>query len=232
MVLPFYNERESLEPLLTELEPALAALGKRFEVICVNDGSTDGGDEVLRSLQAKRPWLRAVRHRRNFGQSAGYLTGFKHARGSIIITMDSDRQHDPSDIAKLLALLTDDVAAVCGIRAKRQDNWVRRASSRIANRFARAMTGGIMVDAGCTFRVLRRSALEELPAFNGLHRFLPTILRFQGYSVIDTPINHRPRLLGQAKYGIGNRLWRGILDCLAIRWFRARCLRGDRVLSE
>lgn len=231
VVLPFANERDNLAPLLDELERELRVLGLSFEVICVDDGSNDGGWELLRSLQSTRPWLRAFQHRVNCGQSAGYCTGFKLAAGELVLTMDADRQHDPADIKLLLRELRGDVAAVCGIRQRRQDNWVRRASSRIANGFAARLIGAQVSDAGCTFRLVRRMALAELPAFNGLHRFLPILLRFQGFQVVEVPISHRNRTAGKSKYGIGNRLWRGILDCLAIRWYRRRCFPAERLAT-
>jgi glycosyltransferase involved in cell wall biosynthesis len=229
VVLPCANERDNLPPLLEELEPALQALGCPFEVICVDDGSTDGGWDVLRGLQAGRPWLRLFRHRTNFGQSASYCTGFRLARGELVLTMDADRQHDPADIRRFLGELRGDLAAVCGVRAGRHDNWVRRRSSQIANGFNTWVTGDRVVDAGCTFRLIRKSALAELPVFNGQHRFLPTLLRLQGHQVLEIPVNHRQRPAGKSKYGIGNRLWRGILDCLAIRWYRQRAFPADRL---
>jgi glycosyltransferase involved in cell wall biosynthesis len=232
VVLPCANERDNLAPLIEELEPALQALGCTFEVICVDDGSTDGGWEVLRGLQASRPWLRVVRHRSNFGQSAGYCTGFRLARGELVLTMDADRQHDPADIRRLLGELRGDLAAVCGVRAARHDNWVRRLSSKIANGFAGWVTGDRVVDAGCTFRLIRKTALAELPVFNGQHRFVPTLLRMQGHQVLEIQISHRPRPAGKSKYGIGNRLWRGIKDCLAIRWYRQRSFPADRLAPE
>ena len=231
VVLPFANERDNLAPLIQELEAELQALGLTFEIICVDDYSSDGGVAVLRSLQASRPWLRIFQHRINCGQSASYCTGFRHAAGELILTMDSDRQHDPADIKRLLRELRDDVAAVSGVRQGRQDNWVRRQSSQIANGFASWMLGDQIVDAGCTFRIIRKSALAEIPAFNGLHRFLPTLLRFQGSKVVELPINHRERTAGKSKYGIGNRLWRGIVDCLAIRWYHRRCFPADRLVK-
>ena len=232
VVLPCANERDNLEPLLQELEAELRRLDRSFEVIVVDDASTDGGIEVLRALQTTRPWLRVLQHRINCGQSAGYFTGFRVARGELVMTMDCDRQHDPADIPLLLRELTGPVAAVCGVRTARHDNWVRRCSSKIANGFASWMTGDQVVDAGCTFRILRQTALAELPAFNGLHRFLPTLLRYQGYQIVRIPIRHRNRLAGISKYGIGNRLWRGIVDCLAMRWYRRRCFRGDRLVAD
>jgi glycosyltransferase involved in cell wall biosynthesis len=232
VILPCANERENLAPLIEELGPELQALGLAFEVICVDDGSTDGGVEILRSLQATRPWLRVLQHRKNFGQSACYCTGFRFARGELVLTMDADRQHDPADIKRLLGELRSDVAAVSGVRTARQDNWVRRLSSRIANGFAGLVTGDQVVDAGCTFRLIRKAALAELPGFNGLHRYLPTLLRLRGQRVVELQINHRNRPAGKSKYGIGNRLWRGVVDCLAVRWFRKRSFPVDRCLPS
>lgn len=232
VVLPVYNERENLEPLLSELEEVLRGLGHAFEVLAVDDGSTDGSVEELQRLARCRPWLRVVRHRFNAGQSAAFLTGFAHARGEIVMTLDADGQNDPRDLPAMLARLQGRVAAVCGIRQKRRDSWVRRVSSRVANAFRNVVTGDRVTDAGCALRVMRREALRELIPFNGLHRFLPTVLRYQGYEVVEMPVNHRPRTRGQSKYGIGNRLWRGIVDCLAMRWYRARALRADRVVPE
>ena len=229
VVIPVFNEEDNLEPLLQELTGVLDRLGRVYEVLCIDDTSTDGSLAVLRRLQAARPWLRVVRHRLNSGESAGEATGFAHARGELIVTIDADQQNDPADIPRLLEALTPDVAAVCGVRRRREDDWVRRLSSRIANRVRNAVTGDRISDAGCTFRLLRRAALRDLPVFNGLHRFLPTLLRFQGYRAVEILVNHRPRTRGKSKYGVGNRAWRGLVDCFAMRWYHARCLRGDRV---
>jgi glycosyltransferase involved in cell wall biosynthesis len=232
VVIPVFNEQDNLEPLLAELEPVLRSLGRSFEVICVDDKSTDDSPAVLRRLQGTRPYLRVVTHRINCGESAGEATGFSHARGEVIVTMDADQQNDPADIPALLAALDRDTACVAGVRRKREDNFVRRISSRIANGFRNAITGDRIADAGCTFRALRRDALGEVLRFNGMHRFLPTILRLQGYPVKEMPVNHRPRTRGKSKYGIGNRMWRGIVDCLAMRWYRKRRLPGRRVVEQ
>lgn len=232
VILPVFNERENLEPLLTELAAVLEGLDGASEVIAVDDASTDGSPEELRRLQQRWPWLRVLRHRFNAGQSAAFLTGFAHARGEVVMTLDADGQNDPRDFPGMLARLQGRVAAVCGVRLHRRDNWVRRVSSRVANAFRNWITGDRVADAGCALRVMRRAALAELVPFNGLHRFLPTVLRFQGYEVVEMPVHHRPRTRGQSKYGIGNRLWRGILDCLAMRWYRARALPADRVEPE
>jgi hypothetical protein len=144
--------------------------------------------------------------------------------------MDADGQNDPSDIPRLLAGLAR-ADAVCGIRRHRQDAWVKRVSSRIANRFRNAITREHITDAGCAYRALRRSVLTEIPVFNGMHRFLPTLLRMQGYHVIELDVNHRPRHAGVSKYGVNNRLWRGLVDCIAIRWLQSRAVPGHRVTS-
>ena len=229
VVIPVFNERDNLEPLLAELEQVLRALKRSFEIICVDDQSTDDSLTVLRKLCETRPHLRIVRHRVNSGESAAQASGFQAARGEVIITMDADQQNDPADIPALLGALHADVAAVCGVRRNREDDWVRRISSRLANRFRNAVTGDRIADAGCTFRALRRSALGEVPVFNGMHRFLPTLLRCQGYAATEILVNHRPRTRGKSKYGVGNRVWRGLRDCLAMRWYKARSVCGDRI---
>lgn len=232
VVVPVFNEEESIEPLVEELHMVLDKLGKTYEILLIDDCSTDGSYEVMKSLMKTRPCLRILHHRINSGQSAGQATGFAYAAGEIIITMDADQQNDPADIPTLLNHLTDDVAVVCGIRRKRMDSFVKRYSSKIANAYRNFITGDKISDAGCTFRAIRRSALWQIQVFNGMHRFLPTLLRFQGYKVVEIPVNHRPRTRGYTKYGIGNRLWRGILDCFAMRWMKKRAVRGDRVETE
>ena len=203
-----------------------------YEVIAVDDCSTDNSLNLLKQMQATRPWLRIVRHGLNSGESAGEATGFRFARGEIVITMDADQQNDPHDIPEMLAALKPDIAAVCGVRRRREDDWVRIVSSRVANWFRNTVTGDKLSDSGCTFRVLRRAALAEVPVFNGMHRFLPTLMRYQGYKAVEILVNHRQRTRGYSKYGVHNRLWRGLRDCFSMRWYRARALRGDRILGE
>jgi dolichol-phosphate mannosyltransferase len=228
VVIPVFNEEDNLRPLIEELEDVLKGLGRSFEVVCVDDKSTDRSLDVLDELRAARPWLRVACHRVNCGESAAEATGFEQAQGRLIVTMDADLQNDPHDIPMMLDALRDGVAAVCGVRRKREDDWVRRWSSRIANGFRNWVTGDRIGDAGCTFRVLRRDALREVLVFNGMHRFLPTILRLQGYNVVEVLVNHRPRVKGQSKYGVGNRAWRGLVDCFAMRWYRRRCIPAAR----
>lgn len=232
VIIPVFNEEENLRPLIEELESVLKGLGVQFEVLCVDDKSTDRSLSVLAELRRTRPWLRVLCHRVNSGESAAEATGFEHARGRIVVTMDADLQNDPHDIPEMLAKLRGDVVAVCGVRRKREDDWVRRLSSRIANSFRNWVTGDRISDAGCTFRALQREALREILVFNGMHRFLPTILRLQGYRVEEILVNHRPRAKGKSKYGVGNRAWRGVIDCFAMRWYRRRCVSATRYGGE
>lgn len=231
IVIPIFNEEENIEPLLEELIPVLKKTKKRFEVICVDDASTDNSLSVLQKASKKYPELRVIRHKINSGESAAGATGFANAKGEIIITIDGDQQNDPADIPMLLKEI-ENADAVCGVRRKREDDWVKRVSSRIANKFRNFVTGDNILDAGCTYRAIRKSTLKEIPVFNGMHRFLPTLLRLQGYKVKEVLVNHRPRTRGKSKYGIGNRMFRGIIDCLAIRWWKKRCVPANRTYQN
>lgn len=230
VVLPCFNEAESVAELTAELNTVLDRLGLASEILFVNDASTDCTLDVLRGLQQRYPRVHIINHQQRLGQSAGHASGFRFARGTYIVTMDADGQNDPADMPRLLKALQQ-ADAVCGIRRRRQDSWVKRASSRIANRFRNAITREHITDAGCAYRALRRSVLADIPVFNGMHRFLPTLLRMQGYRVMEMDINHRPRHAGISKYGINNRLWRGLIDCIAIRWLQSRAIPGHRVRS-
>lgn len=230
VILPCFNEAENVVELTAELNTVLDRLGAASEILFVDDASTDRTLEVLRDLQQHYPRVRIITHQQRSGQSAGHASGFRFARGTHIVTMDADGQNDPADMPRLLKGL-EQADAVCGIRRRRQDAWGKRLSSRLANRFRNVITRDRIVDAGCAYRALRRSALAEIPVFNGMHRFLPTLLRMQGYRVIEMDINHRPRRAGVSKYGINNRLWRGLIDCVAIRWLQSRAVPGHRVLS-
>lgn len=232
VVIPVFNEEDNIQPLVEELQTVLGKLGKTYEILLIDDCSTDGSYETMKKLQQTHPCLRIFRHRVNSGQSAGQATGFTHAEGEIIVTMDADQQNDPADIPALLDQLKNDIAVVCGIRRKRMDSFVKKYSSKIANAYRNFITGDKVSDAGCTYRAIRRSSLWQIQVFNGMHRFLPTLLRFQGYKVVEIPVNHRPRTRGYTKYGINNRLWRGILDCFAMRWLKKRAVPGNRVETE
>jgi len=229
-VVPAYNEVESLPQLLAELRAALDATRRRWELVLVDDGSTDGSAEWLHAEAARDARLVLVRFERNAGQSAALAAGLARARGEVVVTLDADLQNDPADIPTLLAALAD-ADVVSGVRAKRHDSWIRLVSSRIANATRRAVIGDRVTDIGCSLKAYRREVLEGLPMFVGVHRFLPALCAFRGARVVEVPVHHRPRTRGVSKYGMGNRLWRGIHDLVGVSWLKARLLRY-RVRSD
>ena len=224
VVVPVYNERDNLIPLRDELVPVMEATGRSFEVLFVNDGSTDGSDAVLRTLRAADTRLRIITFAANAGQTAAMAAGFEAARGTVIVTLDSDLQNDPRDIPLLLERIHDHDAVV-GWRGNRQDNIIRRISSRIGNGVRNALSDDDIIDTGCTLKAYRREALARIKLFTGMHRFLPTLLRMEGFKVCQVRVGHRPRLHGDSKYGVGNRLFRSFADLLAVRWMKRRVLR-------
>jgi glycosyltransferase involved in cell wall biosynthesis len=230
VVIPAYDERENLPPLLDELRAALAATGRTWELLLIDDGSTDGSGEWIDAEAARDPRVIAIHLDRNSGQSAALATGFARAGGDVVVTLDADLQNDPADLPRLLAAL-DGFDVVSGIRQKRQDSWVRLVSSRIANATRRAWIGDSVTDIGCSFKAYRRPALDGLPMFNGVHRFLPALCVMRGARLVEVPLTHRPRRAGVSKYGVTNRLGRGFYDLIGVRWLRSRLLRA-RVREE
>lgn len=232
IVVPLFNEEENLPVLAGEIRAALAAIGRSFELIFVDDGSTDGGLAVLERLAVADPAVRILRHRRNAGQSAALAAGFRAARGEIVVTLDADLQNDPADIPRLLAKLDEGYDAVSGVRRNRRDSWSRRVSSRVANAVRNWATDEAIADVGCSLKAYRRGFLTDLPMFSGMHRFLPTLVRWNGARVAEIDVNHRPRLHGVAKYGIGNRLFRALADLFAVRWMGRRWIAPGNVVDE
>ena len=225
LVVPVYNERDCLLPLWEEIRRALAPTGRRYEVLLVDDGSTDGSGEVIDALAREAPEIRPVHFERNAGQSAGFDAGFRAAQGAVVVTLDADLQNDPADIPALVARLEESGAgAVIGVRASRRDSLVRRVSSRIGNWVRNTLTQDRITDTGCSLKAYRREAVQRLKMFKGMHRFLPTLLRIEGYQVLEMPVRHRERRHGTSKYGIANRALSGLLDVLAVRWMRKRAL--------
>lgn len=224
VVIPAYNEVENLEPLFGELRQALAATGRTHEIVLVDDGSTDGTAAWLEREAARDPRVVPVLLARNAGQSAALAAGLERARGVVIVTLDADLQNDPADLPRLLEAL-DGADLVSGIRTRRQDSWVRLVSSRVANGFRRQVLGDPVTDIGCSFKAYRRETLEGLPMFVGVHRFLPALCVFRGARLREVALSHRSRRHGISKYGVGNRLWRGLHDLIGVRWLKARLLR-------
>ncbi len=227
IVVPVFNEVGNVAVLHDEVRAALADLDGSWELIFVDDHSTDGTRDVLNDLA--EPEIRVVRHKVNAGQSAAVATGFRHARGAWVATLDGDCQNDPADLPRMLRMAVDQrLDAVTGVRRKRRDTAVKRLSSKIANGFRNWITGDRVTDSGCGIRLVRRACLREVPVFNGMHRFLPTLLRAQGASVGEMEVHHRERVRGSSKYGVHDRLWRGIRDCFGIRWYIKRAVSADR----
>jgi glycosyltransferase involved in cell wall biosynthesis len=225
VVIPVYNERESLPPLLDELTRVLPRLGQPAEIVLVDDVSTDGTREWIRELATHRPDVRGVLLDRHEGQSAAFAAGFSQARGEILVTMDADGQNDPADLPALVAALAQ-ADVVSGVRSTRQDTWRRRASSRFANRVRQLVLGDTITDVGCSLKAYRRSAVEGLPYFRGIHRYLPAFCQFRGARVIEIPVHHRARSHGRSKYGILDRLWAGLSDLWGARWLKSRLIRA------
>jgi glycosyltransferase involved in cell wall biosynthesis len=223
LVAPAFEEEESLGPLY---ERVVEALGSEptWELVLVDDGSRDRTREVIRTLAARDPRVVGILLERRCGQTAATAAGLRHARGALIATLDADLQNDPVDLRQMLLALGDHDAVV-GYRATRRDTWVRRASSRIANGIRNWISHDAIRDTGCSLKLFRAEALRAIPLFEGMHRFLPTLLRYHGYSVIEVPVSHRPRVAGKSKYGISNRAWRAFKDLLAVRWMRSRAIR-------
>ncbi len=223
VVIPAFNEEGCVQDCVREVRQVLSGIGNAFEIIVVDDGSSDRTFGILRGLKPAVPELRALRFSQNRGQTAAMDAGFRHARGEIVVTMDADLQNDPADIPAMLDMLSDwDV--VCGVRSRRADNSLRRVSSRIANGVRNRLTGERITDTGCTLRVYRTQFLRRLKLYDGMHRFLPTLLRLEGARVTEMPVRHRPRLKGRTKYGVWNRLFRGLRDVFAMRWMQSRWL--------
>ncbi|UZR28004.1 glycosyltransferase family 2 protein [Methylococcus mesophilus] len=226
VVVPVHNEIDNLESLIGEITQALTPLGD-YEIVYVDDGSTDGTLEKLRALKASVAALRVLRHVRCCGQSTALRTGILAARGAWIATLDGDGQNDPADIPRLLDAL-DQLGGetgrgmVAGYRRKRKDTGWRRFSSRIAN----AVRGGLLrdntPDTGCGLKVFSRALFLELPYFDHMHRFLPALTQRAGAPVVSVEVNHRPRLSGVSKYGTWHRLWVGIVDLFGVMWLQRR----------
>lgn len=223
VVAPVYNEVDNLEPLVDELVGVLRPLGLPFEIVLVDDGSRDGSASKIDDLARRHAEVRGVHFRANRGQTAAFDAGFKHARGEVVVTIDADLQNDPKDIPALLSALAGHDAAV-GYRAARRDDAVRRFSSKFANAVRNRISGDDIIDTGCSLKAFRAEALRSIKLYTGMHRFLPTLIRIEGGSVVQIPVSHRPRLKGQSKYGVWNRVFRSFVDLLAVRWMKARRL--------
>ena len=226
VVVPVFNEEESLPILIPKLVEVLNRLNTPYEVILVDDGSSDGSLKILKEMVSQYPFLRILRFRGNRGSSAVLVAGVGEARGRRIVTIDSDLQNDPEDIPQLLGSL-DHYDMAAGWRQKREDPWLKRVSSKIANFIRNRLSGEKINDSVCPLRVFKRECFKDIPKFNGMHRFLPTLMKMEGYRVIEVPVSHHPRRFGRSKYNIRNRMWRSFIDLLAVRWMKNRYIAYD-----
>jgi dolichol-phosphate mannosyltransferase len=230
IVVPVFNEKENIPRLVTEIRKALDGI-LTCEILYVDDGSQDGTAELLAELAGHVPELRVVRHQGNFGQSAAICTGVARARGALIATLDGDGQNDPADIPRLVACLESQPeeealrTLIVGRRHKRKDTWLKRISSRIANRVRAGLLKDQTPDTGSGLKVFSRQVFLDLPRFDHMHRFLPALVIRNGGKVISVDVRHRRRTRGTSKYGLHNRLWVGIVDLLGVMWLQRRPLR-------
>ena len=228
LVVPVYNEHDSLPLLIDEITHAVGGggAGRSYEIVAVDDGSTDGSLEVLRGLRGDHPELRVVAFAEHAGQTAALAAGFRAAHGRVVVTLDADLQNDPADVPALLAELERSrAAAVVGYRVNRHDSAWKRLQSRIANGVRNRLNHETIRDTGCSLKAFRADAVRALPLFDGMHRFLPTLIRMGGGTVVEVPVRHRPRRFGRTKYGMWNRVFRSLADALAVRWMQRRALR-------
>lgn len=229
IVVPVRNEADNILPLLAEIYAALEG-GGDFEVVYVDDGSSDATRDRLAEAMRRFPRLRVLAHRESCGQSAALMTGMRAAKGEWIATLDGDGQNDPADIPKLIAA-RDGAAAnlqlVAGYRKTRRDTWLKRLSSRIANGVRSRLLGDATPDTGCGLKLIARQTCLELPYFDHMHRFLPALVQRHGGATISVAVNHRPRTRGASNYGLFDRLWVGIVDLAGVMWLRRRARRPE-----
>jgi len=228
VVIPARNEAENVRPLVSEVRKALDGVFD-YELIYVDDGSTDATFETLKALVAEGfRRLRVLRHAKSTGQSLAVLTGARAARGTWLVVLDADGQNDPADIPGMVRSVLDAnakdprVVGVIGHRVNRKDDWVKRVSSKVANSFRDAMLKDGVPDVGCGLKAVRLDWYLRLPAFDHMHRYVPTLVQAQGGVMTVHPVNHRPRMAGRSNYGVWNRLWVGLVDVLGVFWLKRR----------
>lgn len=227
LIIPCYNEEGNLRPLVKAIHDAVDPLKISCEIVITDDCSSDKSWEILRELAKADPAVRAQRFEFNCGESAASWAGMQAARGRYLVTMDADLQNDPRDLPKFLEALRR-ADCVCGTRVESRsqgDNFIRIASSRIANWTRNKLSGENISDAGCTYRAFRRECIKGVKMFKGGHRFLPTLIKLDGFSVVEIPVTNNPRFSGQSHYGVWNRLFKSFYDLLAVRWMKKRVIR-------
>lgn len=223
VVTAAYNEQENIEKLLEEIAAACEKVGKDWEVIVTDDCSEDATLAILKQLKPKYPELRILHQLKRSGQTAGWEAGIKAAKGYLVATMDADLQNDPAELERMIETLENENAdMVNGWRKDRNDPWIRLVSTKIANGVRNWLTNENIHDSACGLKVFKRHCFDDIKLFNGMHRFMPTLVKIQGYKVMEIPVNHRPRTAGQAKYGVMNRVFKAFRDTFAVRWMQSR----------
>jgi len=223
VVVPVYNEEGNLPVLIPALVEVLKNLGRSYEMIFVDDGSSDESRRILKEMASEHASLRILRFKENRGLSTALVAGMREARGEIIVTLDSDLQNDPADIPRLLECL-DRYDMATGWRQKREDTWLKKISSKIGNLVRNWVSGENIQDSACTLRAFKKECIQEIPVFNGMHRFLSTLVKMRGFGIIEVPVAHHPRRFGKSKYNIRNRMVRSFIDLLAVRWMKQRTI--------
>jgi dolichol-phosphate mannosyltransferase len=224
VVIPIKNEEENVKDLIGEIEPVMEGLRQKWELICIDDGSTDRSLLILQDICKQKSYMRILSFSRNYGQSAAFAAGFKAAKGEIIITLDGDRQNDPADIPKLTAAVTD-CDLVIGWRVNRKDTFQKRIISKISNWIRSRLCRDGIHDTGCSLKVYRKESLNQIKMYRGMHRFLPALFIIEGFRIKEIPVNHRERFKGATKYHFFNRSIGPIIDMFVVRWMRDRTLR-------
>lgn len=231
VVVPFYNEVDCAQPLASEIVLTMQSLDRTWELILVNDGSTDDTDRVLRSFAASHPNCRVLTLRRNSGQAAALHVGMRAATGRVIVTMDGDGQNVPADIPRLLTAI-EAADMVVGIRQNRQDSVVRRRISRLANAVRSRILRDGVCDSGCALKAFRREVVDALIPIRTLYSFMPAMAAASGFEVVQIPVRHRARQGGRSNYNLRVFLWRPLVDMLGMWWFTRRCIRLKPVVCE
>jgi len=236
VVVPVFNEKDNIKPLLQEIDQAAASV-PISEIIYVDDDSTDGTFDVLKSLMNEYPALRAIKHKNNSGQSAALWTGVKAASNRLVVMMDGDGQNNPADIKLLYDAYEHhhkqtSKIMIAGERKKRNDNIIRRISSRIANKVRAAILKDQTMDTGCSLKLFRRKDYLDLPYFDHMHRFLPALMIRGGVKLVHVKVSHRPRVHGISKYGTWDRLFVGISDIRGVLWLQKRARHADETYEE
>lgn len=226
LVIPCYNEQENVPTLLERVGGALSRIDGPFEVLVIDDGSTDQTPALLADGQSKYPWLRVIRMAQNSGQSAAFEAGFAAARGQVLATIDADLQNDPEELPRLLPMLDErKVDMITGWRKDRQDTAFRKWQSRQANRIRNWITEETVHDSASSLKIYRAECVRGMKLFKGAHRYFPTLVKMRGYTVYETPVKHSHRFAGTAKYGFRNRAFVGLFDLFGVRWMKKRYLR-------